>query len=268
MKSITSFVLGIIANVVIAQKSPDVIYCNDFQNVAIVMDTPIAQAVTGSEDFVFSYNQTAEDSLGLLQGRPGKDSNLLVRTTDGGLYHYILKYKDTLTQFVHFIDPVFRINSIQTIKNGDEENKVKIFSKGISNSTFMEKLSTYYLNRNPHRIALKSKDKIKLEVQGLYYFQEKVYMVLNIQNRSNIDFRINTLNLTKIHGLNRRKSSYQELEIQNLHRKGFPVVVRSGKNARFVMVYPKVTLGDHETLKLFLNEKNGGRHIDLLIKKI
>lgn len=264
MKIFISLLVGMVVSVVSAQNKSDVIYCNEFQNVALVMDVPIAQAVTGSDDFLFSYNQTAVDSLGLLQGRPGYDSNLLVRTIDGGLYHYILKYKDTLTKFVHFIDPESRINLIPMNNMSEDKNRVGIISKGISKSYVMEKLSNYYLNRNPSRVALKSKDKIKLVVQGIYHFKEKVYMVLNIQNRSKIDFRINTLNLTKIHGLKRRKSSFQELEIDSLYQKDLPKIVRNGTHARFVVVYPKFTLGDHEKLQLTVDEAPGSRYVKLL----
>ncbi|MUP46527.1 DUF4138 domain-containing protein [Gramella sp. BOM4] len=268
MKSITSFVLGIIATVVMAQKSPDVIYCNDFQNVAIVMDTPIAQAVTGSEDFVFSYNQTAADSLGLLQGRPGKDSNLLIRTTDGGLYTYILRYTDSLQQFIHFIGSDKMVNKqIELEKNGLERSEQVFACKPTSKKTEeLRKLSKYYLNRTSILLGRTSNQGLKMKVEGMYHFKEQVYLVINLKNGSGIDYKIEDLRLTKLHGSKKRKSSFQELFLKDVFRFEFPDQINRGMTVRFVMVYPKFTLGNHDRLQLEMSEADGSRYLRLNFK--
>lgn len=264
MKTYISLVVGLLGHVLSAQPSPQTIYCNEHQNVALVMNAPIAQAVTGSENFIFSYNQTAVDSLGLLQGRPGAESNLLIRTTDGGLYSYILKYKDSLTAFVHFIKPQARINSIQKENdsiNGKQKNQKSSDTK--NNKSYYETLSQYYLNRNPQKLAVRRKAKLKLEVQGLYYYRNDVFMVIEIGNRSKIDFKVDDVSLAKIHGSKSRKSSYQKIVLKDLHRKDFPDLVPSGSRKRFVMTFPKFTLGDHEKLELVVTEQNGSRYLNL-----
>lgn len=265
MKRSFSLILGLASIVLCAQQSPEIIYCNEYQNVALVMSAPIAQAVTGSENFVFSYNQTAVDSLGLLQGRPGADSNLLIRTTDGGLYSYMLRYKDSLSGFVHFIKPESRINPLPTQLGSTvipgKELKTKVKPK---NDSYYKKLAKYYLKRTPHRLAVRNKGRLKLEVQGMYYYREDVFFVLEIQNRSTIDFRIDDLSLAKIHGSKNRKSSYQKLVLKTLYREDFPEMVLPGSQARFVLVYPKFTLGDHEKLEVVLNEDSGSRYVAMM----
>ena len=264
MKAYISLVLGLLGHVLSAQQSPQTIYCNEHQNVALVMNAPIAQAVTGSENFIFTYNHTAVDSLGLLQGRPGTESNLLIRTTDGGLYSYILKYKDTLTKFVHFIKPQTRINPIHTEKDTIKVNQINRKSSDSKyNDRYYKKFSQYYLNRNPQKLAVRRKAKLKLEVQGLYYYRDDVFMVIEIGNRSKIDFKVEDVTIAKIHGSKSRKSSYQKEVLKDLYRKDFPELVTSGSQKRFVMIFPKFTLGDHEHLEVILTENSGSRYLKL-----
>lgn len=246
-----------------AQPSPDVIYCNEYQNVALVMSAPIAQGVTGSEEFVFSYNKAAVDSLGLLQGKPGGDSNLLIRTIDGSLYSYILRYKDSLSEFVHFIEPRDRINSIPREKEAITEKHEVPKTGNNDKKSYYEKLSGYYLKRHPQNVATRRKAKLKLEVQGLYYYRDEMFMVIEIRNRSQIDYEIEDVSLAKIHGIKGRKSSYQKLVLKAQYRQDYPQWVLRGGRARFVMVYPKFTLGDHDKLQLDVTERKGNRYLKL-----
>ena len=61
-----------------AIKTLDTIYANDQKNVALFFPEPIRQGITGSDNFVFTYNREKEQYFGLLQAKPGKESNLLV----------------------------------------------------------------------------------------------------------------------------------------------------------------------------------------------
>ena len=264
MKAYISLLLGFTVSILNAQSSPEVIYCNEYQNVAIVMDAPISQAVTGSENFIFSYNRTEADSLGLLQGRAGQDSNLVIRTSDGGLYNYILRHKDSLDSFVHFIKPEDRVNHMMKEKATSQVNRELSQSVvAVNTDRYFDKLCNYYLKRNSQELAAVRKHKIKLTVEGMYYYKNNVFVVMEIINRSKIDFKIEDLSLAKLHGVKSRKSSYQKLILKEHYRKGFPELVPIGSKAHFVMVYPKFALGRHEKLLLALSESSGSRYLNL-----
>jgi len=83
------YLLSMLPGLLTAQSGT--IYCNEFQNTVVISPEPIVQAVTGSEYFVFTYDKTKPDILGLLQGTPGYQSNLVLRTMDGEIYTYNLK---------------------------------------------------------------------------------------------------------------------------------------------------------------------------------
>ena len=85
------------------QSQIDTIYVNNQKNVALFFPKPIRQGITGSSNFVFTYNREKAQYFGLLQASPGKESNLLAITNDGHVYAYILKYKNRLSKLNYFI---------------------------------------------------------------------------------------------------------------------------------------------------------------------
>ena len=78
----------------------DTIYANDTKNVALFFPEPIRQGITGSDNFVFTYNREKEQYFGLLQAKPGKESNLLVINRNGSIFSYIVRYKSQLSKWL------------------------------------------------------------------------------------------------------------------------------------------------------------------------
>ncbi|CAN0486788.1 unnamed protein product [Scytosiphon promiscuus] len=93
------------------------------------------------------------------------------------------------------------------------------------------------------------------------YYRNDVYVVFKIENGSQIDFEINSLDLYKVNGNNKRKSSHQELLLSPVYQFQMPTVVPKGEQAQFVCVYPKFTLGAREKLLVKLAELNGARDV-------
>lgn len=257
------------ATVSFAQTTLKTLYCNELQNVALILPNEIQQAVTGSENFVFSYNKNSLDSLGLLQGRRGPDSNLIIRTMDGNLYSYLLKYKDTLQQFTYFIAQGERVNPLPRVTSVSKKLKEKpnsIIKDSIAKTIYFKKLSTYYLKKTSNqRVDIEKKNKLQLEVKSIDYYKEEVYVVYVIRNRSGIDFEINSLELFKVQGKRSRRSSYQKWGISPIYKYDFPTIVLDSKDENFLIVYPKFTLGDNEKLEIVLTEKRGSRYLKLSV---
>ena len=125
MKIIITFLLLTLCCSVKGQdiKTLDTIYANDQKNIALFFPSPIRQGITGSNNFVFTYNREKEQYFGLLQAKPGVISNLLTVTNDGQVYAYILKYADTLSKLNYFISEGESI--------GNEKPKIKTIDKGL-----------------------------------------------------------------------------------------------------------------------------------------
>lgn len=111
MKTIIIMAITLFTNCVIAQKDLDTIYANDKKNVALFFPEPIRQGITGTSNFVFTYNREKEQYFGLLQATPGIESNLFTVTKNGQVYSYILKYKEQLSKLNYFISDKESIGS-------------------------------------------------------------------------------------------------------------------------------------------------------------
>ena len=89
----------------------DTIYANDTKNVALFFPEPIRQGITGSDNFVFTYNREKEQYFGLLQAKPGKDSNLLVINRNGSIFSYIVSYKKQLSKLNLLLSKILFLSS-------------------------------------------------------------------------------------------------------------------------------------------------------------
>jgi hypothetical protein len=245
-----------------AQQTLDTIYANDQKNVALFFPNPIRQGITGASHFVFTYNREKEQYFGLLQAKPGTESNLLTVTSDGCVYSYILKYSEKLPKLNYFINENERIGS-----EFPKKIKTKSITKPLNNYanriTHFQKLSEYLLKSNFESIKAKRKKGIKIRLQKMTYDASEVYLVIEVKNKSGIDFEIDYLNVYRTNGNNKRKASYQRLQQEVIYKHKMPYSVIDNQSKRFVYVLQKFVLGDNEKLMLELKELKGSRKVIL-----
>lgn len=254
------FVLGITSGY---SQNPAVLYCNERQNVAVVLPYTITSAITGSEDFVFSYNQAVSDTLGLLQGRKGRPSNLFIRTKDGRLYSFLLKFKDSLPTFTYFIEAPYP--AVQ------KNSKIKIPSKTSRKSSvpvsdsLTDLLCSSFLkiHKETKPLVTNRKYHISFRLLDFQYLRDRVYVSFEIYNRSAIDFELNQVTLNVVQGSKKRKSSYQEIHLQPIYEFKKPGLIAAGKKRFFTLVYQKFTLDAQQHLEIRIDEKKGSRYLDL-----
>lgn len=251
-------------------KAIDTIYANEQMTVSLFFPDPIRQGVTGSSNYAFSFNRERAQYFGLLQATPGDESNLLVVTQNGGVYSYLLRYSQKLEKLNYFIDNSDSIGHERTGPSIVPQVKLSLVdSDTIPNS---DKALDYtklcaQLLRNPRPFdQIKYKDGVTISITKSIYYLNEVYVVFKIENGSQIDFEINTLNLYKVNGNNKRKSSYQELLLPPIFQFQMPTVVPKGELVQFVCVYPKFTLGARERLMMKLEELNGNRDVILKLR--
>ena len=262
MKTYITISLLLLINSIFAQQALDTIYANDQKNVALFFPDPIRQGITGTSNFVFTYNREKEQYFGLLQAKPGTESNLLTITNNGQVYSYILKYTTKLPKLNYFIT---KNESIGTEK---PNIKTSAKEKSITNpyahrSTYFQKFSEYLLKSKHEYISTVRKKGIKLKLQKMVYNSSEVYFVIEISNRSGIDFEIDFLNIYRTNGNNKKKASYQRLEQHVIQRFKMPGIVKDKQSHRLVYVLPKFVLGDNERLEIELKELKGNRGVIL-----
>ncbi|WP_282085251.1 DUF4138 domain-containing protein [Aquimarina algiphila] len=262
MKNYIIYIVALVfSSIAIAQQKLDTIYANDKKNVALFFPEPIRQGITGTSNFVFTYNREKEQYFGLLQATPGEESNLLTVTKNGQVYSYILKYKEQLPRLNYFITTKESIGSEQPLIL-----KQKQIAQPLDRIDYFKKFSNHLLKSNSGSIETKRRKGIKLQLQKIVYNASEVYLVLEIKNRSEIDFEIDYLNIYRVNGNKKRKASYQKLLIQPDYKHEMPNTIRVKKSQRFVYVLPKFVLGDNEKLMIELQELKGSRKVILHTK--
>jgi len=231
----------------------DTLFANEHQIVSLFFESPIEKGIVGSDHFVFTYNQETPEPLGLLQAQKGIESNLLVLTQNGGIYSLVLAYRDSLSSFHNYID-----SSHKFVKNTTPEKDSLSIKPTTVNG--YEKLCKQLLRNTTQFNQLKTTGNIRLKMTNSIYHNNEVYVVYEIKNASAIDYRIGQLQLLKVLGNTKRKASYQEIPVKPIHSFRMPKIVAQGNTMRFVIVYPKFTLGANQSLKTLLQEKDGSRN--------
>ncbi|MEM6736733.1 MAG: DUF4138 domain-containing protein [Bacteroidota bacterium] len=260
MKTIIIIAITLFTNLVVAQQTLDTIYANDKKNVALFFPEPIRQGITGTSNFVFTYNREKEQYFGLLQATPGEESNLLTVTKNGQVYSYILKYKEQLPKLNYFITHQESIGSERPLIL-----KQRPIVQPPNRTDYFRKFCNHLLKSNSGSIATKRKKGIKLQLQKMVYNASEVYIVLEIKNKSEIDFEVDYLNVYRVNGNKKRKASYQKLLIQADYKHEMPNTIEVGQSRRFIYVLPKFVLGNEEKLMVELQEFKGSRKIDLKV---
>ncbi len=243
----------------------DTIYANDTKNVALFFPEPIRQGITGSDNFVFTYNREKEQYFGLLQAKPGKESNLLVVNRNGSIFSYIVRYKKQLSKLNYFIPLSNSIGNEKPIVT--DSIKAETSEKSIDNRTYYyQEFCSYLLNRNQRIGRIKKRNEsIVLSIENIVFDKEELYFVIQIENNSTLDYDMNFLNLSIETRQKGKKKSLQRLYQKPIYKQHLPLKITEGKMVRLVYVMPKFSLSNDRRAILELNERNGERNIELKI---
>ncbi|WP_149304192.1 DUF4138 domain-containing protein [Pareuzebyella sediminis] len=244
----------------------DTIYANDHQVVALSFTDPIQTGITGSPNFAFNFNREQADNLGLLQAEKDKESNLLVRTTSGDLYTFILAYREDLSQLHYFIAPEQCLKDpFQHSSNGTSAQD-SIKKTDSTKEEHFTLFCTQLLHKKSSTRHSKHQKGIQVKLMQRVYHDDHVFMVYELKNRSTIPYALGQFQLSKVLGTPKRKASYQELPITPLFEFQMPKRISKNSSVRFVMVYPKFTLNSEERLQVKVLEAKGSRNLTLKLR--
>ena len=243
----------------------DTIYANDHKNVAMFFPEPIRQGITGSDNFIFTYNREKEQYFGLLQAKPGKVSNLLVINRNGSVFSYIIRYKKELSRLNYFIA------DSSSIGNERPQAPVIVSKDSIGDrvdkkTDYYKKICAYLLNQKQKIGRLKKgSEDILLSVENIVFDTEELYFVIQIENKSTLDYDLNFLKLSVETRQKGKRKSLQKLILKPLFKHHLPSRIKKSETARLVYVVSKFSLSDDRIAVLELNEKKGERNIELKV---
>ena len=239
----------------------DTIYANDQKNVALFFPEPIRQGITGSDNFIFTYNRDKEQYFGLLQATPGKESNLLVINRNGAIFSYIVRYKEQLSKLNYFITTSSSIGNEKPSSNlpidGKEVNSV-------SKSDYYLRACNYLVQRKQSFKNLQKRNEgIELSIKNIVFDKEELYFVLQIKNTSTLDYDLNFLEISIQTKQKGKKKSLQRIYQKPLFVYNRPTKIAENETVRMVYVLPKFSLSNDRRVVIELKENNGERNLEL-----
>lgn len=244
----------------------DTIFANDSKNVALFFPAPIRQGITGAENFVFTYNREKEQNFGLLQAQPGDESNLLIISSSGAVFSYIVAYKKQLERLNYFISEDQRIGCLRPA-NEDTLQTMATAQKAGNIDIYFKRFSEFLIDRNQRIGRLKKrKNGIVLSVENIVFQQEALYFVMEIDNGSTLDYDLDFLKFYTQTRKQGKKKSIQKLEIEPLYVHRLPVKIPEQESRRMVFVVPKFSLANDKQLLVELKERYGERALTLKVK--
>lgn len=243
----------------------DTIYANDQKNVALFFPEPIRQGITGAENFVFTYNREKQQYFGLLQAKPGKESNLLVINQNGSIFSYIVKYKKQLSTLNYFIPKSSSIGNEKLIV-ADSAKVDKPRAATDNRTYYYQKFCSYLIYRKQRIGRIKKRNEgIILSIENIVFNKEELYFVIKIENKSSLDYDLNFLNFSVQTRQKGKKKSLQTLLKKPIFKYNVPLKIKEKETVRMIYVLPKFSIGNDRRVILELNEKNGERDIELKI---
>lgn len=242
---------------------PDTLYANERKNVALFFPEPIRQGITGSDHFIFTYNREYEQHLGLLQAKPGKESNLLVVTTDGSVFTYIVKYGEQLERLHYFIPLSSSIGNERQVEKNVTENEPSESSPKDKQRYYQKFCGDLLDGKQGPGTLLKQKGGIALGLENIVFDTDELYFVIRVSNTSGLDYDLNFLNLSIATRPKGKRKSVQRLVQEPLFRYRLPSRIAKGEMVRLVYVLPKFSLSNERRAVLELNERDGERNLKL-----
>ncbi|WP_026260297.1 conjugative transposon protein TraN [Segetibacter koreensis] len=222
----------------------------------LVFPYSIKSVDMGSPDLLVQKAKYADTILQLKAGREEfKETSLSVVTTDGKLYSFLVQYATSPVRLNYLFNT--QTNSTAHLlhqKHVDNELDFLLNAKNIaSNKRFI------------HGVR-KEDYKMYLQLDGIYISNEHIYLQLQLNNTSNLPYKIETLRFLIRDKKASKRTSTQEIELKPVYTYGNTNCINSKSSQRYVFVLPAFMIDNSKYLVFQLSEKMGGRTIGLKIK--
>lgn len=228
-------------------KSIDVTFS---KTTSLLFQYPIINVDRGSDDVIAQKVKGVENALQIKAARVGfNETNLTVITADGKLHHFYVTYSER---------PLH-----QTFKVDSTTMNVEL-SPGL-NMKFYERKVKQILRNKGGKHERKSKFKIQFTLKGIYVANDVIFYDLEIRNKSNINFDIQSLRFFIRDNKKMKRTASQENEVNPIFISDNASQVKGKSKIRVVYALQKFTIPDSKTLDIELFENNGGRNLRLRI---
>lgn len=256
-----------------AEIRPQRIEAGFTKTVHILFPSPVTYIDIGSMDIIAGKADGAENVVRVKAAVRNftAETNLTVITEDGGFFTFDVHYAENpAVSTVNLTGQEPQMGSEQgSVATDDLQQRVPV-SEGrvLLREVGREKPATvkrmlsdiYRQNRTDVKGIRTKKYGIEVEVQGIYVFNDVIYIHTCISNDTNISFEVDERRFIVADRKLTKRTAQQQTSLEILRVCNDPAVVRGHQRQRTVFALPKLTISDDKMLLLEIIEKNGARH--------
>jgi len=213
----------------------------------------------GSADLLAQKANSIENVLQLKAARKNfEETNLSVITSDGKFYSFLINYS---------VNPGILNLKFEDSLNNSTTSYSTNFKSLKSNDAKIELDAKKILEQKRFLYGVKDKSNgMRLLLSGIYIDNDVLYLQLNVDNKTNIDYDFESLNFSTKDIKQTKQTAVQEIQQTPLLLYNDPGFVKGRTDLSFVVALEKFTIPDKKMLVIQLMEKNGGRNLSLKIK--
>ena len=243
------------------------------KTVHILFPSPVTYIDIGSMDIIAGKADGAENVVRVKAAVRNfiAETNLTVITEDGGFFTFDVHYAENPA--VSTVNLTVQEPQTKGVKEptaaGDPLSPAPVTkSRVLLREVGREKPATvkrmlsdiYRQNRTDVKGIRTKKYGIGVEVQGIYVFNDVIYIHTCISNDTNISFEVDARHFIVADRKLAKRTAQQQTPLEILRVCNDPAVVRGHQRQRTVFALPKLTIPDDKVLLLEIIEKNGARH--------
>ncbi|MCF0059870.1 conjugative transposon protein TraN [Dyadobacter chenwenxiniae] len=208
----------------------------------------------GSKDLLAQKAVGVENILQVKAARPDLNAtNLTVITADGKLFSFDVEYAlKPLNLNILVSPPLQQVAKLRT----DAFNEAEV-----------AKVAETAATGSGRNISIKDRSsQSELSLSGLYIEEGLLAYKIDLINNSSIRYDIENFRFFIRDRKQPKRTAVQELEVKPFHIRGDTSAVDPRSSHSFIYVLPKMTIPDKKYLSIQVQEKNGGRHLNLKVR--
>ena len=243
------------------------------KTVHILFPSPVTYIDIGSMDIIAGKADGAENVVRVKAAvrNFAAETNLTVITEDGGFFTFDVHYAENPA--VSTLNLTVQEPQPESMKKPAavgypqpttpaSEGRVLLREGGREKPATIKRMLSdiYRQNRTDVKGIRTKKYGIGVEVQGIYVFNDVIYIHTCISNDTNISFEVDARHFIVADRKLAKRTAQQQTPLEILRVCNDPAVVRGHQRQRTVFALPKLTISDDKVLLLEIVEKNGARH--------
>lgn len=271
---------------------------NEKKHLTLLFESNIISGIVSSDDFVFEYNEDEPDNMALIKAKKStaEETSLIVKTENGTIFNINVFYGINKKNIIQISDslgvkskPLSKsiepkvslkekknieskesgVSSNEKVKNSLRENDYTIGNTVINDSENKEidcpECDKIIKSQKSIKRILDETYKVRVQLNNIYYSNNKLFFVIDIKNESDLDYNLNYIKSYVDMGNENKSTSTQYLEknpilIYNSNR-----TIPGNTERRFVFVYEQFSIDNNKKLTFEVNESNGERNLSLKI---